>query len=57
MSPRFQAAACDSRTARTAATFLSSPTDFGTRFWYPSMTTAATATSAATVKRCFLPMI
>src|SRR5947209_2515740 len=56
MSPRFQAAACASMTERTAATFLSSSGDFGTRFWYPKTTTAATASNAAKVKRCFLFM-
>src|SRR5436305_8916374 len=54
MSPRFQAAACASMTERTAATFLSSAGDFGTRFWYPRTTTAATATSDATVKTFLL---
>src|SRR5947209_14120734 len=56
MSPRFQAAACDSMTARTAATFLSSSGDFGTRFWYTRTTTTATASSDAEVKRYFLFM-
>src|SRR5919198_2310261 len=56
MSPRFQAAACDSMTARTAATSLPSLAEDGARLrWYPK-TTAATASSEAKVKRCFLLM-